>query len=50
MAFLRWIGAIVVFIWSLNFIFEFGGSMAPLLTVIAPIMFITAMTFKANKT
>lgn len=45
MEFLRWVGGIVLLIWATGLIFKFGGSMAPLLTVIVPIVFIIAMTF-----
>ncbi|HEY8805184.1 MAG TPA: hypothetical protein VIM42_08800 [Clostridium sp.] len=49
MEFLRWVGGIVVFIWAFNLIFKFGGNMAPLLTVISPVVFIIAMTFGRKK-
>ncbi len=49
MKFLRWVGGIVVLIWTSNLIFKFGRSMAPLFTVIAPVAFIIAMTFEKKK-
>ena len=49
MEFIRWVVGVIVLIWALNLIFIFGGSMAPLLIVIAPIVFIMAMTYGKKK-
>ena len=49
MEFVRWVGGIVILILAMNLILEFGGSMAPLLTVIAPIVFIIVMTLRRKK-
>lgn len=46
---LRLTCGIVILVWAMNLIFKFGGSMAPLLTVMAPIVFITAMVFGRKK-
>jgi hypothetical protein len=49
MEFLHLIGGTVALVWVLNYIFKFGGSMAPLLTVIAPVVFIAIMTLGRKK-
>lgn len=40
MAFLRWLGGIVVFFWVLGLIFRIGGAMIHLLLLAAAIAFI----------
>ena len=40
MAFLRWLGGIVVFFWLLGFIFKIGGAMIHILLVVAAIAFV----------
>lgn len=40
MAFLRWLGGIVVFFWVVGLIFKIGGSFIHLLLVVAAIIFI----------
>lgn len=40
MAFLRWLGGIVVFIWLLGFLFKIGGGLIHILLVVAAVVFI----------
>jgi len=40
MAFLRWLGGIIVFVWLLGFIFSFGGTLIHWLLLVAAIVFI----------
>jgi hypothetical protein len=40
MAFLRWIGGIVVFFWLLGLVFKIGGGLIHILLVVAAIVFI----------
>lgn len=40
MAFLRWLGGIVVFFWLLGLLFKIGGGMVHILLVVAAIVFI----------
>ncbi len=48
MAFLRWIGGIIVFIWLLGFMFSIGGALIHLLLIVAAIVFIFDMVSKKN--
>jgi len=50
MAFLRWIGGIVVLFWALGLIFRIGGAMIHWLLVIAAIVFIVDMIFGRRRT
>ncbi len=40
MAFLRWLGGIVVFFWLLGLLFKIGGGLVHILLVVAAIVFI----------
>lgn len=40
MAFLRWLGGIVVFFWVLGFLLKIGGGLIHLLLVVAAIVFL----------
>lgn len=40
MAFLRWLGGIVVFFWLLGLLFKIGGGLIHILLVVAAIVFI----------
>lgn len=45
MAFLRWLGGIVVFFWLLGFLFKMGGSLIHLLLIVAAVVFIMDYIF-----
>ena len=49
MAFLRWLGGIVVFFWVLGFILKIGGGAIHLLLVVAAIVFIFDFVFGREK-
>lgn len=49
MAFLRWLGGIVVFFWVVGFILKVGGGAIHLLLVIAAIVFIFDFVFGRGK-
>lgn len=40
MAFLRWLGGIVVFFWLMGFLFRIGGGLIHILLIVAAIVFI----------
>ena len=40
MAFLRWLGGIVVFFWLLGFLFKIGGNLVHILLIVAAVVFI----------
>lgn len=40
MAFLRWLGGIVVFFWLLGFLFKFAGGAIHILLIVAAIIFL----------
>ncbi|MDD4624403.1 MAG: lmo0937 family membrane protein [Bacilli bacterium] len=42
---LRWIGGIVVIVWLLGFLLNFGGSLIHLLLIIAAVLFIADKVF-----
>lgn len=50
MAFLRWLGGIVVFIWLLGFLLKVGGGLIHILLVVAAAVFIFDFIFnRGNK-
>ncbi|GFP74280.1 MULTISPECIES: lmo0937 family membrane protein [Clostridium] len=50
MAFLRWLGGIVIFFWLLGIIFRIGGYFINILLVVAAIIFIVNLIFgRKNK-
>lgn len=48
MAFLRWLGGIVVMFWILGFLFKVGGSLIHVLLLVAAVVFL--IDFITNKT
>lgn len=48
MAFLRWLGGIVVTFWLLGFLFKVGGNLIHVLLLVAAVVFI--IDFITNKT
>ncbi|WP_143152519.1 lmo0937 family membrane protein [Clostridium cavendishii] len=50
MAFLRWLGGIVVFFWLLGLIFSIGGYFINILLVVAAIIFIVDLLFGRKST
>lgn len=49
MAFLRWLGGIVVFFWLVGLLFSIGGYAINLLLVVAAIIFIVDLIFGKRK-
>lgn len=50
MTLLRWIGAAVVLVWILGFLFKIGGAMIHWLLIIAAIVFIFDVVIGKRKT
>lgn len=48
MAFLRWLGGIVVMFWLLGFLFRVGGNLIHVLLLVAAVVFL--IDFITNKT
>jgi hypothetical protein len=46
MAFLRWLGGIVVFVWLLGFLFNFLGESVHILLLVAAAVFLTDWFFE----
>lgn len=40
MAFLRWLGGLVVLIWLLGFLFKIGGNLVHILLIVAAVVFL----------
>lgn len=49
MAFLRWLGGIVVFFWLLGLLFRMGGSLIHILLIVAAVVFIIDYIFGRNR-
>jgi len=49
MAFLRWLGGIVVFVWLLGFLFSIGGTLIHWLLLVAAIVFIIDLIVGRDK-
>ena len=45
MELLRWIGGIVVFVWLLGLLLNFGGNLIHLLLIVAAVLFIADRVF-----
>lgn len=50
MAFLRWIGGIVLLFWLIGLIFRIGGSLINILLLVAALIFVVDALFGRKKT
>lgn len=50
MAFLRWLGGIVLLFWLIGLIFRIGGNLINLLLIVAAIIFVADALFGRRKT
>lgn len=49
MAFLRWLGGIVLFFWLIGLIFRIGGNLINLLLIVAALIFVFDAIFGRRK-